>query len=25
VWIWAIVDTVTKPDSYYRQFPNGAP
>ncbi len=23
VWIWAIVDTATKPDSYYRQFPNG--
>jgi uncharacterized membrane protein len=24
VWLWAIIDTATKPDPYYRQFPNAA-
>ena len=23
IWIWAIIDTATKPDSFYRQFPYG--
>ncbi len=23
VWIWAILDAASKPDLYYRQFPNG--
>jgi len=24
VWLWAIIDAATKPDVYYRQFPNGS-
>jgi hypothetical protein len=23
VWLWAVIDASTKPDSYYRQFPHG--
>ena len=23
VWLWAVIDAATKPDPYYRQFPNG--
>jgi hypothetical protein len=23
VWLWAVIDTATKSDAYYRQFPYG--
>jgi uncharacterized membrane protein len=23
VWLWAVIDAATKPDTFYRQFPNG--
>jgi predicted nucleic acid-binding Zn ribbon protein len=23
LWLWAVIDSAIKPDSYYRQFPNG--
>jgi uncharacterized membrane protein len=23
VWLWAVIDAASKPDVFYRQFPNG--
>jgi len=23
IWLWAVIDAATKPDAFYRQFPNG--
>jgi hypothetical protein len=23
VWLWAVIDAASKPEAYYRQFPNG--
>ena len=23
VWLWAVIDAASKPDNFYRQFPNG--
>ena len=23
IWLWAVIDAASRPDSYYRQFPNG--
>jgi len=23
VWLWAVIDTASKSDNFYRQFPNG--